>query len=86
MTGCALVFKRMKQKTENDWLAMESNEREQQRAILDNFEMSRDAWKQSAYGSMWENQKIKRQPCAQELTNSEAKMTLVQDKATNAVK
>ena len=86
MARCALVFKRLKQKTENDWLAMESNERERQRALLDDFEMSRDAWRQSAYGFMWEIQNIKRQPSAQELTNSEAKMTLVQDKATNAVK
>jgi hypothetical protein len=86
MARCARVFKRLKQKTENDWLAMESNERERQRAELDDFEMSTDAWRQSAYGFMWEIQKIKRQPSAQELTNSEAKVTLVQDKATNAVK
>ena len=87
MARCALVFKRLKQQTENDyWLAMKSNERERQRAILDDFEMSRDAWRHSAYGFMWEIQKIKRQPIAHELTNSEAKMTLVQDKATNAVK
>ncbi len=86
MARCALVFKRLKQKTKNDWLAMESNERERQRALLDDSEMSRDAWRHSAYGFMWEIQKIKRRSCAQELTNSEAKMTLVQDKATNAVK
>jgi hypothetical protein len=49
-------------------------------------EMSRDAWRQSAYGFMWEVQKIKRQPSPQELTDSEAKMTLAQDKAINAVK
>jgi hypothetical protein len=86
MARCALVFKRLKQKTENDWLAMESNERERQRALLDDFEMSKDAWRQSVYGFMWEIQKIKRQPSAHELTNSEAKMTLVEDKARNAVK
>jgi hypothetical protein len=86
MARNALMFTRLNQLNENGWLAMNNKERERKRALFNEFNMSTYAGRQSAYGFMWEIQKIKRQPSAKELAEYEANLTQMSDKSTDAIK
>ena len=86
MSRNALMFTRLKQITEIEWLAMEEKARGTKRALLDDHSIAGDTWRKSAYGYMWEILNIKRHPTAKELEDYEAKIALMEDKFIDAVK
>ena len=65
---------------------MEDKARESKRALLDEHSIAANAGKNRGYGYMWESLNIKRQPNAKELEAYAAKIALMVDTSTDAVK
>ena len=86
MSRNALMFTRLKQLSEIQWLAMEEKARESKRALLDEHSIAADTWRKSAYGYMWEDRNIKRQPTVQELEAYNAKIAQMEDPSIDSVK
>ena len=80
------MITRLQHMTEKNWLAMGDKASESKRALLHENSISRESWRQSAYGYMWEVLKIKRQPTASELADYEAKIGPMKDISTDATK
>jgi hypothetical protein len=63
----AVLFKRLQNMTEEEWLSMSQDSRERKREMLKELKVAAESWKNSPYGYLWIKEGMRRQPTANEI-------------------
>ena len=69
MSRSALLFKRLRNISEDSWGRMGEAERVRKRTLLDDFDAEAEGWRRGPYGAIWDGGTVTRQPKEHELTD-----------------